>query len=180
MKAKLYFLKMETKIQFKKGDITKVKTEAIVNAADNELSHGGGVSGAIHRAAGPKLLEECKKVGCCKTGEAKLTKGYELPADYVIQTVGPIWRGGNNDEAEKLASAYKSSLHLALENDIETVAFPAISTGIYGYSIKKAAKIAFSSTKEFLENNNGIRKVIFVLHSEKDYQIYKDTFKELN
>lgn len=142
---------MDTKIQFKKGDITKIKTEAIVNAADNELSHGGGVSGAIHRAAGPKLLEECKKIGRCKTGEAKLTKGYKLPADYVIQTVGPVWKGGDSNEAEELASAYKSSLRVAVENNIKTVAFPAISTGIFGYPTEKAARVALVSVEEFLK-----------------------------
>lgn len=164
---------MKAKIKIIKGDITKVKVEAIVNAANKTLLGGGGVDGAIHRAAGPKLLEECERLGGCKTGEAKITKGYNLPAKYVIHTVGPIWRGGKDNEAEKLASCYRNSLKLAIKNKIKSFAFPSISTGAYGFPIEKAAPIALREVKKFLEENETIKKVIFVLFSEKDFQIYQ-------
>jgi len=165
---------MKTKIKIIKGDITKVKADAIVNAANKTLLGGGGVDGAIHRAAGPKLLEECKKLGGCETGETKITKGYNLPAKYVIHTVGPVWRGGREDEEEKLASCYRNSLKLAVENNIKSIAFPSISTGAYGFHIEEAAPIALREIKKFLEENDAIKEVIFVLFSEKDFQIYQN------
>jgi len=165
---------MKTKIKIIKGDITKVKADAIVNAANKTLLGGGGVDGAIHRAAGPKLLEECKKLGGCETGEVKITKGYNLPAKYVIHTVGSVWRRGREDEEEKLASCYRNSLKLAVENNIKSIAFPSISTGAYGFPIEKAAPIALREIKKFLEENDAIKEVIFVLFSEKDFQIYQN------
>jgi O-acetyl-ADP-ribose deacetylase len=162
-----------SKIKITKGDITKIKTEAIVNAANESLLGGGGVDGAIHKAAGPELLEEFKKLGGCKTGEAKITKGYNLPAKYVIHTVGPIWQGDNNNEEEKLASCYRNSLVLAREKGIESIAFPSISTGAYHFPIEKAAPIAIRTVKEFLERDTSIKEVVFVLFSDKDYKIYQ-------
>jgi len=165
---------MEGRIKIIKGDITKIKVDAIVNAANKTLLGGGGVDGAIHRAAGPKLLEECKKLGGCETGEAKITRGYNLPAKYVIHTVGPIWQGGEYNEEENLASCYKNSLKLAVENNIKSIAFPSISTGVYGFPIEKAAPIALKEVKNFLEKNKAIEQVIFVLFSETDFQIYQN------
>ena len=165
---------MEERIKIIKGDITKIKVDAIVNAANKTLLGGGGVDGAIHRAAGPKLLEECKKLGGCETGEAKITKGYNLPARYVIHTVGPIWQGGEYNEEENLASCYKNSLKLAVENKIKSIAFPSISTGVYGFPIEKAAPIALREVKNFLKRNRAIEQVIFVLFSETDFQIYQN------
>lgn len=165
---------MEDRIKIIRGDITKVKVDAIVNAANTSLLGGGGVDGAIHRAAGPELLEECKKLGGCETGEAKITEGYNLPAKYVIHTVGPVWRGGENNEEEKLAACYKNSLKLAVENKIKSIAFPSISTGTYSFPIEKAAPIALREVKNFLEKNKTIKEVIFVLFSEKDFQIYQN------
>jgi O-acetyl-ADP-ribose deacetylase (regulator of RNase III) len=165
---------MKSKIKIIKGDITKVRTEAIVNAANTTLLGGGGVDGKIHRAAGPKLFEECKKLGGCETGEAKITKGYNLLAKYVIHTVGPIWQGGNRDEEEKLASCYRNSLELAAKYKIKSIAFPSISTGAYGFPIEKAAPIALKEVRKFLEENDAVKEVIFVLFSEKDFQIYQN------
>lgn len=141
---------MKTKIKLIKGDIAKLKVEAIVNAANKTLLGGGGVDGAIHRAAGPQLLEECKKLGGCETGEARITKGYNLPARYVIHTVGPIWHGGSHNEEKLLASGYRNSLQLAVKNGIKTIAFPSISTGAYGYPIELASVVALSETKKFM------------------------------
>jgi len=165
---------MKSKIKIIKRDITKVKIEAIVNAANKTLLGGGGIDGAIHRAAGPKLLEECKKIGGCETGEAKITKGYNLPAKYIIHTVGPIWQRGEQGEEEKLASCYINSLELAAKYKIKSIAFPSISTGAYGFPIEKAAPIALTEVKKFLEKNNSIKEVIFVLFSERDFQIYQN------
>jgi len=165
---------MKEKIKIIKGDITKVKAEAIVNAANKTLLGGGGVDGAIHRAAGPKLLEECKQLGGCETGEAKITRGYNLPAKYVIHTVGPIWQGGKNNEEEKLAECYRNSLKLAREYKIKSIAFPSISTGAYRFPIKKAAKIALREVKNFSKEDDTIREAIFVLFSDKDFQIYQN------
>ena len=162
------------KILLHKGDITKLDVDAIVNAANKSLLGGGGVDGAIHRAAGKKLLEKTKTLGGCETGEAKITKGYELPAKYVIHTVGPVWNGGNKNEAEKLASCYRKSLELALENKIQTVAFPNISTGIYGYPKEEAAKIAVNEVKEFVQKNESLKQIIFCVFDDENYRIYKE------
>lgn len=162
------------KIHLEIGDITKLKVDAIVNAANSTLLGGGGVDGAIHRAAGLKLLEECKTLNGCPTGEAKITKGYNLPAKYVIHTVGPVWRDGNHNEDKLLASCYKNSLKLAKENRIRSIAFPAISTGIYGFPSDRAANIAVRTVKEFLEKDDSIEKVIFICFDEKTYLNYKN------
>ena len=160
------------KIKVHKGDITKLNVDAIVNAANRTLLGGGGVDGAIHRAAGTDLLEECRTLNGCKTGEAKITKGYNLPARFVIHTVGPVWSGGNRNEDGLLASCYKNCLILAVENKIKTIAFPAISTGIYHFPIERATKIAVREVKNFLQNNDFIQEVIFVCFSENIYQQY--------
>jgi O-acetyl-ADP-ribose deacetylase (regulator of RNase III) len=165
---------MINRIEIEKGDITKFKVDAIVNAANTSLLGGGGVDGAIHRAAGPKLLEECRTLNGCPTGEAKITGGYNLPAKYVIHTVGPVWSGGNHNEETLLANCYRNSLHLAVENKIKSIAFPAISTGVYHFPIEQATKIAVKETKEFLEKNKFIQKVIFVCFDEDTYRVYKE------
>ncbi len=166
------------KIELQKGDITKLEVAAIVNAANNSLLGGGGVDGAIHYAAGPELLEECKTLNGCDTGDAKITKGYNLPAKYVIHTVGPIWRGGRNNEEELLASAYRRSLEVAVENGIKTIAFPNISTGVYGFPKKKAAQIAIKTVKEFCKEHPEIEKVIFISFNNKNYKIYEKLMSE--
>ncbi|MGI6722175.1 MAG: O-acetyl-ADP-ribose deacetylase [Anaerovoracaceae bacterium] len=159
-------------IKIKKGDITKLEVEAIVNAANETLLGGGGVDGAIHRAAGPELLAECRTIGGCPTGEARLTRGYRLPAKYVIHTVGPVWRGGRNNERELLAAAYRNSLQVAAENGIRQVAFPAISTGIYAFPKDEAAKIAVDTISDFLKDHD--MEVVLVAFSKEDFRRYKD------
>jgi len=166
------------RIEVMLNDITKVEVDAIVNAANNSLLGGGGVDGAIHRAAGPQLLEECRKLGGCPTGQAKITKGYNLPAEYVIHTVGPIWKGGNNNEDELLASCYRNSLKLAVEHGIKTIAFPSISTGAYGFPVKRAAKIAINEIKRFLESNNSIEKVYIVCFDAETLKAYQEALAE--
>ncbi len=165
------------KIEIIKGDITKLKVDAIVNAANSTLLGGGGVDGAIHRAAGPELLEECKTLGGCKTGEAKITKGYNLLAKFVIHTVGPVWYGGNNNEDELLANCYRNSLKLAVENNIKTIAFPAISTGIYHFPLERATRIAVKEVKDFLDKTDSIEKIYFVCFDEQTHSIYKNVLK---
>jgi len=160
------------KIQIARGDITKLDVDAIVNAANTTLLGGSGVDGAIHRAAGPELLAECRTLGGCRSGEAKITRGYRLPARFVIHTVGPVWRGGKHGEPETLANCYRNSLQLAVENEIKTIAFPAISCGAYGYPVEEAAQIAFKTTRDFLATSDEIRKVIFVVWGEDVYDAY--------
>ncbi|WP_414624354.1 O-acetyl-ADP-ribose deacetylase [Calothrix sp. CCY 0018] len=155
------------------NDITKLKIDAIVNAANTSLLGGGGVDGAIHRAAGKELVMECRSLGGCKTGDAKLTKGYNLPARFIIHTVGPVWQGGNNGEPELLANCYRKCIQIAAEQKFESLAFPCISTGIYGYPKDKAAEIAVKTCSEELEKNNCMLKVIFCCFGKDNSEIYK-------
>lgn len=164
---------MNNRIETRLGDITKLKVDAIVNAANNSLLGGGGVDGAIHRAAGLKLLEATKKLNGCTTGEAKITGGFNLPAKFVIHTVGPVWFGGDNNEDMLLANCYRSSLKLAVDNFVSSIAFPAISTGIYGFPLERAAKIAIHEVRAFLEENDSISKIIFICFDERTFDIYK-------
>jgi len=164
---------MKTKLRAVEGDITLIDTEAIVNAANNSLLGGGGVDGAIHRAAGKELLEECRTLGGCRTGEAKITKGYNLKAKYVIHTAGPVWRGGNRNEGKLLADCYKNSMQIALENGIKTIAFPSISTGAYRFPFEHAAVIAVTAVKEFLKENDSIDEVVFVCFGKDALKIYE-------
>lgn len=168
------------KIDIVRGDITKLDVDAIVNAANTTLLGGGGVDGAIHRAAGPKLLEECRALGGCATGEAKITRGYNLPARFVIHTVGPVWSGGNRDEAELLTNCYRNSLRLAIENQIKTVAFPAISCGAYRYPISAAVEVAVRTTRDFLATNDQIDNVIFVAATEEIFSAYQKLLADLH
>jgi O-acetyl-ADP-ribose deacetylase (regulator of RNase III) len=162
------------KIEVKTGDITKECVDAIVNAANESLLGGGGVDGAIHRAAGPKLLEECKTLGGCRTSQAKITEGYNLPAKYVIHTVGPVWAGGGKNEDELLKGCYRNSLALAEENNLRSIAFPAISTGVYRFPAKKAAKIAVDTVNEFLSASKSLKKVVFVCFDRKTRLVYDE------
>lgn len=165
------------RIKLFKGDITKLNVDAIVNAANTSLLGGGGVDGAIHRAAGPDLLKECRTLGGCKTGEAKITKGYSLSAKWVIHTVGPVWHGGKSNEDELLTNCYKNSLILAVENNIKTIAFPCISAGVYHFPKQRAADIAVSQTKEFLSSDKTIESITFVCFDDENSNIYENLLK---
>lgn len=163
-------------IELAQGDITHQQLDAIVNAANTTLLGGGGVDGAIHRAAGPELLEECRKIGGCPTGEARITRGYKLPAKFVIHTVGPVWNGGKNREDELLANCYRNSLKLAHEHGVRTIAFPSISTGAYRFPIERASRIAIETVSACLKELKTIQKVIFVCFSKADYDVYNGVF----
>ncbi|GAA5483891.1 O-acetyl-ADP-ribose deacetylase [Haloferula sargassicola] len=156
-----------------RGDITKLEVDAIVNAANTSLLGGGGVDGAIHRAAGPELLQECRMLNGCKTGEAKVTRGYRLPAKWVVHTPGPVWNGGTKGEAEKLAGCYRNSLKLAAEKGAKSIAFPGISTGIYGYPVEEAAGIAVGTCRHFLEETGNGIEVVFCCFSARDLGVYR-------
>jgi O-acetyl-ADP-ribose deacetylase (regulator of RNase III) len=165
------------KIELRLGDITKQSVDAIVNAANTALLGGAGVDGAIHRAAGPELLEECRGIGGYPTGEARITKAYRLPARQVIHTVGPVWREGKTNEEELLRNCYGNSMKLADENGIKTIAFPSMSTGTYGFPIERAAPIAIQVVRESLEKINRIEKVVFMCFSQSDYDVYEESMK---
>jgi O-acetyl-ADP-ribose deacetylase len=154
------------------ADITTLEVDAIVNAANSSLLGGGGVDGAIHDGAGPRLLEECRTLGGCPTGEARITKGYDLPATFVIHTVGPVWHGGNHNEDELLANCYRNALALAVQNNVKTIAFPAISTGVYGFPLKRATDIAVREVRQFLDTHPQIQQVIFACFGEDALQTY--------
>lgn len=164
---------MGWEVEIFRGDITTLEVDAIVNAANTTLLGGGGVDGAIHRAAGPELLAECRTLRGCEPGQAKITRGYRLPVRFVIHTVGPVWRGGKHDEARILANCYRSSLKLAVENEIKMIAFPAISCGAYGYPIEEAAHVAFNTTRDFLAENDDIQRVIFAVWGNDIYNAYQ-------
>ena len=167
------------RIEIMKGDITTLKVDAIVNAANTSLLGGGGVDGAIHRAAGPGLINECRKIGGCPTGEARITGAHNLPTKHVIHTVGPIYHGKAEDP-KFLSSCYLNSLKLAVKHDIASIAFPAISCGIYGYPVKEACKIAFDTTCNFLKQNSSLKKIVFILFSVDNYNVYKEYLKRLS
>lgn len=163
----------DDRIEVLEGDITRLRVDAIVNAANETLLGGGGVDGAIHRAAGPDLLRECETLGGCETGQAKITRGYRLPAGHVIHTVGPVWRGGGHGEAELLAACYRNSLDLAARQGIRTIAFPAISCGIYAYPIDQAAGIAVREVREFLASDSVLARVYLVCYGQEIYDAYR-------
>lgn len=165
---------MKERIKLIQGDITKIETDAIVNAANKSLLGGGGVDGAIHRAAGPELLDECKTLNGAETGEAKITKGYNLPAKFVIHTVGPVWSGGYKNEDERLAACYSNSLQLAVDNNCKSISFPNISTGVYRFPKEQAAKIAVSEVKKFLQQDVALDEVVFVCFDDDNFTIYKE------
>jgi O-acetyl-ADP-ribose deacetylase (regulator of RNase III) len=168
---------LNKRLHLMQGDITRLSVDAIVNAANTRLLGGGGVDGAIHRAAGPQLVEECRSLGGCPTGEARITRGYDLPARYVIHTVGPVYHGHPRDR-DLLAGCYRNSLRLAADKDLKSVAFPAISCGVYGYPIEEACAVAVDTCCAFLEKEDYPREVFFVLFSEKDKKVYSDCFKQ--
>ena len=170
---------MEERVQVVEGDITKQEVDAIVNAANTSLLGGGGVDGAIHKAAGPELLEETRKIGGCPTGEARVSKGYRLPAKWVIHTVGPVWRGGQKNEENLLAGCYKNSYQAAQELGVKTIAFPSISTGAYGFPLERATEIAMGETKKVLEINKTLTKVVFVCFGKKVYNTYQDVYNRV-
>jgi O-acetyl-ADP-ribose deacetylase (regulator of RNase III) len=167
------------RISIRMGDITQLEVDAVVNAANSTLLGGGGVDGMIHWAAGSRLLEECRALGWCPTGEARMTKGYDLPARHIIHTVGPVYALDRENAPRLLASCYRNSLALAVENGLRTLAFPSISTGSYGYPVREACRIALGTTITFLERHESLDKVVFVLYSCVDYQAYMECFEEL-
>lgn len=167
-----------TTLKALQANIVTLQVDAIVNAANSSLLGGGGMDGAIHRAAGSQLLEECHKLGGCKTGDAKLTKGYKLPAKFVIHTVGPIWLGGKNNEPDLLASCYRNALDIAIKQGFKTIAFPSISTGVYGYPIESAAKIAVDTVREVVKKSSSLEEVIFCCFSQKDLDIYEACLRD--
>ena len=177
------FLVNRTRLALLQGDITQQATDAIVNAANSGLMGGGGVDGAIHRAGGPAILEECRKIrdriGRLPAGQAVITTGGRLKAKYVIHTVGPVWHGGTSGEAETLASAHRESLKLAAERGLKSVSFPAISTGAYGYPMESAARIALETARDFAEQNSSLKEVAFVLFDDYSYQVYADTLRQM-
>lgn len=170
---------IKNRIEVVGGDITKQTVDAMVNAANTTLLGGGGVDGAIHRAAGPELLEECRKLGGCPTGQARITKGYKLPAKWVIHTVGPVWRDGKHGEDELLAGCYRNSLALAEQNDVRTIAFPSISTGAYGFPMERAARIAVTEIKNVLERKSSIEKVLLVCFGKGAFEIHRQAVLEV-
>jgi len=171
--------KILDKLEARRGDITKLKVDAIVNAANTSLLGGGGVDGAIHRAAGPELLAECRTIGGCPTGEARITRGYRLPARHVIHTVGPVYSGRPTD-SRLLASCYRNSLRLAEGHSLESIAFPAISCGVYGYPLQDACKIAVDTTCEFLQEKTRLQRVVFILFSDNAHRVYEDYLQSLS
>jgi O-acetyl-ADP-ribose deacetylase (regulator of RNase III) len=175
--------KLSNKIEVIKGDITKIVADAIVNAANSSLLGGGGVDGAIHRAGGPEILNDCRKIiakqGGCKTGQAVITTAGNLPAKFVIHTVGPVWNDGKNEEAKKLSDCYKNSLQLAVENNCKTIAFPNISTGVYKFPKAEAAKIAVETVSQFIAHHDEIEKIIFVCFDEENFQLIKEELQHL-
>ncbi len=170
---------IKNRIKVVEGDITKQTVDAIVNAANTALLGGGGVDGAMHRAAGPELLEECRKLGGCPTGQARITKGYKLPAKWVIHTVGPVWRDGKHGEDDLLAGCYRNSLALAEQNGVTTIAFPSISTGAYGFPMERAAHVAVTEIKTFLERKSSIEKVLLVCFGKGAYEIHLQAVREV-
>ena len=170
---------MDQKVQIIEGDITELEVDAIVNAANTSLLGGGGVDGAIHRAAGPELLAETRKIGGCPTGEARVSKGYRLHAKWIIHTVGPVWAGGHKNEDALLAGCYRNCFQAAEDLGIKTIAFPAISTGVYGFPIGRATEIALGETGRFLETSKGLTKVVFVCFGGDAYKIYRDVYKKV-
>jgi len=167
------------KIEIVQGDITRLEVDAIVNAANQSLLGGGGVDGAIHRSAGPQLLEECRELGGCPTGEARLTSGYNLPARYVIHTVGPVWHGGGHNEDNLLASCYRNTLELALKHKLRSIAFPSISTGVYRFPIERASRIALRVIHDFVVSEERALRVIIVCFSDADQAVYLKAYQEL-
>ncbi len=168
-----HLIPMDPRIEIQQGDITRLQVDAIVNAANRTLLGGGGVDGAIHRAAGPRLLLKCATLGGCPTGEARITRGYRLPARYVIHTVGPVWRGGQHNEDVLLAACYRNSLTLAVQHQLLSIAFPSISTGAYRFPLERATRIALRTTNDFLATNSSLQRVIFVCYDSRTYETYR-------